>query len=92
MQVMLRPDQEAFVRRQIATGSYGNAEEVVEEALRLLEDAAKLQYLRAAVAKAREQVARGDYVEWTPDFWEKLQEEADEEDRLGLPIGNDVTP
>jgi len=92
MQVIIKPNQEDFVRRQIAAGSFGNAEDVVEEALRLLEDEAKLRYLRAEVAAADEEIARGEFVEWTPDFWERLQEQADEEDRLGLPISDVVKP
>jgi hypothetical protein len=37
-------------------------------------------------------MARGEVVDWTPDYLEQLKREADEEDRLGLPISDDVTP
>ena len=92
MQVMLRPDQEAFVRRQMEAGDYRSAEEVVEEALRLLEDEAKLRFLRAEVAEADDAIARGEYVEWKPGFMERLQQKADEENRLGLPIDDAIKP
>jgi len=92
MIVTVKPELETFIRKQVDSGKYEDADHVVEQAIRLLEDHEKLLYMRATIAEAREQVARGDYVEWTPDFMEKLQQEADEEDRLGLPISDDVTP
>lgn len=92
MQVTLKPEHEAFVRKQIERGKYHDADELIEQAIRLLEEHDKLISLRAAVTEARAEVARGDAAEWTPDLMDRLQREADEEDRLGLPISDNVTP
>ena len=54
MNVSLTPQLEELIQQKVASGRYGNASEVVREALRLLEERdqereAKLQALRAAI-------------------------------------------
>ena len=54
MNVSLIPQLEELIQQKVASGRYGNASEVVREALRLLEERdqereAKLQALRAAI-------------------------------------------
>ena len=54
-----------FVGRQVSTGRYGNASEIVREALRLLEDQerereAKLKSLRRAAKQGFDEIDRGD--------------------------------
>ena len=54
MNVSLTPQLEALIQDKVASGRYGNASEVVREALRLLEErdqerSAKLQALRQAI-------------------------------------------
>ena len=70
MNVSLGDVFEAYVRRQVDSGQYGNASEVIREALRLKMQAdqereAKLAALRADIDEAREQVRRGQVVETT---------------------------
>jgi antitoxin ParD1/3/4 len=93
MTVTLTPDAEALVKKKVETGSYSSADDVIHEALRLLDerDAARIR-LRAAIAVGDEDLERGNLVDWTPDFFERLKQEADEEDRLGTPIRLDVQP
>lgn len=92
MNVELPPRFEALVREKVASGLYDDASAVVQDALRLLDERYRLDRLRAAIAVGDAQVARGEVVDWTPDFVERLKAEADEEDRLGLPIDDDVIP
>ena len=93
MSVTLTPHLEAMIREKIETGLYRDEETVMREALRLLDEHdRRLQRLRAAIAVGDEQVARGDVVTWTPDFLDQLKREADDEDRLDLPINDDVVP
>ena len=91
MNVNLTPRLEAMVQQKVASGLYNNASEVVREALRLLEERDRLARLRAAIAVGDAQIARGDVAEWTPDFMERLINEADEEERQGVPISDVVT-
>lgn len=55
---------EEFVEDSVSSGQYGNASEVVREALRLLaeqkrEHESKVAWLRGAIAEGREQIRRG---------------------------------
>jgi Arc/MetJ-type ribon-helix-helix transcriptional regulator len=71
---------------------YGNASEVVREAIRLMDRQDRLERLRAQLAEADAQIDRGEYTIWTESSLAELIAEADAEDRLGLPISDDVKP
>jgi antitoxin ParD1/3/4 len=80
MQISLTPELEELVRRKLESGLYGDASEVVREALRLLAardelDRLKLERLRAALVAGE----RSGLVE---DFaMDELMAELDEEAR-----------
>lgn len=92
MSVTLTPRIEALIQEKLNSGNYNDASEVVGEALRLLDERDKLSTLRAAIAVGREQANRGETIPWSAGFMDQLIAEADEEDRLGLPIDDDVKP
>ena len=55
---------ETFIRKEIATGRYGSASEVVRDALRTLEERkTKLEALRAHLAQGALQAREGQFVE-----------------------------
>jgi antitoxin ParD1/3/4 len=55
---------ETFIRKEIATGRYGSASEVVRDALRTLEERkAKLEALRIHLAQGALQAREGQFVE-----------------------------
>jgi antitoxin ParD1/3/4 len=55
---------ETFIRKEIATGRYGSASEVVRDALRTLEERkAKLEALRTHLAQGALQAREGLFVE-----------------------------
>ena len=55
---------EAFIKREIKSGRYSTASEVVRDALRELEDRGKrLEALRAHLAEGASQAATKDFVE-----------------------------
>ncbi len=90
--VSLTPQLEELVRQKVRSGLYNNASEVVREALRLMEERDRLARLKAAIAVGDDQYARGDVTPWTPDTLDQLKREAEEDDRLGLPISDEVQP
>ena len=69
---------EVFIRREVESGRYGSASEVVREGLRALEERnARLEALRAHLAEGAEQAARGEFVEYS---LESLIAELDQEE------------
>ncbi len=92
MIVELTPQLEAAIREKVDSGRYNDASEVVREALQLMDERDRHERLRAAIAVGVEQIERGEVIPWTPDFMERLMQEADEEDRQGLPLCPDVLP
>jgi putative addiction module CopG family antidote len=69
--VALTPRLEAFVRKQVEGGGYNNVSEVIREGLRLLErrqleDAARLNALRRAVAVGTAAMDEGDFTVAAP--------------------------
>ncbi len=92
MNVSLTPHLEAMIRQKVESGRYNNASEVVREALRLLEERDRLARTRAAIASGVAQIKRGEGIPWHPEMMNDLIREADEADRQGLPISDDVLP
>ena len=92
MNIYLGEHFDEFVRKQVATGRYANASEVVREGLRRLEDHMKLQELRRLIAEAEEDIANGNTYEWTPELMEQIRLDAIEASKRGAPIPDHVKP
>lgn len=61
----LGPHWERFVKREVASGRYGSASEVIRAALRELEERNKrLEALRAHLDEGARQARRGEFVEF----------------------------
>jgi antitoxin ParD1/3/4 len=63
--ITLEPEQERFIQEQVALGRFKSANEVLAQALRLLEqkyreDEAWVEDVRQKIDEAREEVARGE--------------------------------
>lgn len=69
MNVRLKPEDEALIREKVASGAYRDETDVMSEALALLaeRDAAKLAWLREAIAAGRRDLAEGRYTELNTD-------------------------
>ena len=92
MNVTLPPDLEALVARKLGEGGYRDASEVVEDALRRLAERDAYERLRAELEIGRDQIRRGETVEYTPDFMERMLEESREHAERGLSIKDAVVP
>jgi putative addiction module CopG family antidote len=92
MNLSLTPELEALVRRQIEAGQYTSPDQVVREALQLLEERDRQRRLKAALAVGDEQYARGEVVPWTPELMDQLKQQAEEMARQGKQPNPDVCP
>lgn len=92
MSIHLSPEAEALVRQLIERGDYDNPDTVVDEALRALVERDQHARLKAEIAIGVEQIERGEVVEWTPDFLDRLKREADELVRSGKLSLDEFTP
>jgi putative addiction module CopG family antidote len=92
MAMLLSPELSARVQRWVDSGRYPDTDSVIREGLKLLNEQEKLEQLRAALPEGEEDLARGDYVEYTPDFWERSKREAEEQVARELKVSPDVLP
>ena len=89
----LTQEQDAIVERILATGEYGDAGDVVTNALLLLEERdRRRRWLRAELQKGFDQLERGEGIEFTPQLMDDIVREAEENLRQGKPIRDAVEP
>ena len=92
MSVTLSPRAEALIQERIASGSYQDAEELIEDALHALDERDRLARLRAAIARGDAQITRGKLIPYTDDLLDKLEREAEEAVLRGELPDPDVCP
>jgi putative addiction module CopG family antidote len=89
----LTAEHEAAINRIAATGHYDDPDDILNDALRLLEEReTKLQWLRAELQIALDQDARGELIDLTPAFIEEITQRAIEGAKHNRPISDAVTP
>ena len=89
----LDPQLEAMLQEQVDAGLYSDTDEALEAAVRLLDERdRRLQWLRAELAIAEEQIELGELIDYTPELLEQITRESEESARLGKPIRDAVKP
>lgn len=95
MHLNLGSEFDDFIKGQVDSGLYGNATEVIRDALRHMKDRReqkRLETIRALLAVGEEQIARGETVRYTPDFMDNVLKEAIQNSKKGKPIKDEVKP
>lgn len=92
MNISLTPKLENMVRKKVESGLYGNASEVVREALRAMDDRDSFKRLQAAIAEGDADFERGDSYELTPALIEEMAREAVRKYEAGIEPNPDVCP
>lgn len=92
MVVTLSPQLEQLVRRKVESGRYQSFDEVVEEALGLLEERDRWDTFQAELKVGFDRLDRGEGVLWAPELMVRLKREAVENFRLGKPVKDAVKP
>lgn len=68
-----------MARAQVASGRFANVDAVIEHALDEYDERErKLEHLRTLLKEGEDQLARGEYVEWTPTLMSEIAQEARE--------------
>ena len=78
MNVSLTPQLEALVRKKVESGMYGNASEVVREAIRQMDERDRHRRLRLAIAEGDADYDRGDVVRFDAKLVEELKRDAEQ--------------
>lgn len=93
MAMQIPPDIETRIQQKVAEGFFSDADEVIREAMRLLDQQERqLEAFRAKLQIGLDQLDRGEYAVFTPELVEEMRREADERFRRGARPKPDVVP
>ena len=93
MHINLSPEMEGFVKSKVACGSYGNATEVIRDAIRRMQaEESRLAAWHAAIRKGDDQLNRGKGINYTPEALDNITQSAVDAMHSGRPMDPDVLP
>jgi len=93
MHVNLSPEMEGFIKNKVASGFYGNATEVIRDAIRRMQaEESRMSSWQAAINEGRVQLDRGEGVTYTPDTLNDITQSAINSMHGSQPINPDVLP
>lgn len=93
MHVNLSPEMEGFIKSKVASGFYGNATEVIRDAIRRMQlEESRMSAWHAAIKKGDDQLDRGEGVLYTPETLNDITQSAINAMHSGRPIDADVVP
>ena len=93
MHVNLSPEMEGFIRSKVDSGSYGNATEVIRDAIRRMQaEEARIAAWQAAIRKGDEELDRGEGIPYTRDTLKAITESALSAMHSATPMDPDVLP
>lgn len=93
MHVNLSPEMETYIKTKVASGFYGNATEVIRDAIRRMQEAEEqLAAWKAAIAKGEAQLDKGEGIPFTPELMRTITQLAISSMGSTESINPDVTP
>ena len=93
MHVNLSPEMEGFIKTKVATGLYGNATEVIRDAIRRMQaEESRLAAWQAAIKIGDDQLDRGEGIVYTPQTLNDITQSAVSAMHRGTPMDADVVP
>jgi antitoxin ParD1/3/4 len=93
MHVNLSPEMEGFIKSKVAAGFYGNATEVIRDAIRRMQiQDSRMAAWQAAIKLGDDQLDRGEGRAYTPDALEEITQRAIDAMHSGKPMDPDVLP
>jgi len=93
MHVNLSTEMENYIKSKVGSGFYGNATEVIRDAIRRMQaEEERIAAFRAAVAKGDAELDRGEGIAYSSELMESLTQTALKDMRSDKPIDSDVLP
>ena len=93
MHVNLSPELEGFIKSKVAGGFYGNATEVIRDAIRRMQaEEIRVAAWQASIKLGDDQLDRGEGVAYTADALKVITQSAVEALHIGKAMGPDVHP
>ena len=93
MHVNLSPEMEGFIRRKVESGFYGNATEVIRDAIRRMQaEESRVAAWHAAIQQGNDQLDRGDRIAYTAETLKEITQSAIGAMHTGKPMDPDVLP
>lgn len=93
MHVNLSTEMESYIKSKVGSGFYGNATEVIRDAIRRMQaEEERISAFRAAVAKGDAELDRGEGVVYTPELMESITQKALKGIHSDEPLDPDVLP
>jgi antitoxin ParD1/3/4 len=93
MHVNLSSEMETYIKGKVASGFYGNATEVIRDAIRRMQAAeSHMVEWKAAIAKGEAQLDRGEGAAYTPELMDSITQSAIRSMNNGQAINPDVLP
>ena len=89
----LSPEMEGSIKSKVASGFYGNATEVIRDAIRRMQaEDLRANAWRAAIKVGDDELDRGEGVEYTTDALADITKAAIDSKHSGKPMDPDVLP
>ena len=93
MHVNLSPEMEGFIKSKVSAGFYGNATEVIRDAIRRMQaEESRVAAWHAAIAKGDAQLNRGEGIAYNPDVLKKITQSAIVAMHSSEPMDPDALP
>ena len=93
MHVNLSPEMEGFIKSKVSGGFYGNATEVIRDAIRRMQaEEVRIADWQAAIRKGDEQLDRGEGIAYDAETLNDITKSAVDAMSSGQPMDPDVLP
>jgi antitoxin ParD1/3/4 len=93
MHVNLSPEMEGFIKTKVASGFYGNATEVIRDAIRRMQaEENRVAAWQAAIKVGDDQLDRGEGIAYTAETLNDITQSAIRTMHSGAPMDPDVFP